>query len=100
MDKITIEIVYGTPQQQHLQRMQVDSGTTARQAVLQSEIAEIFPQADLTNAPLGIFGKEVKDDTVLRDKDRVEIYRPLQIDPKEARRLRVSGKQAVKNSGK
>ncbi|OSI10776.1 RnfH family protein [Neisseria canis] len=100
MDKITIEIVYGTAERQHLQRMQVESGTTARQAVIQSEMAGLFPQADIADAPLGIFGKQVKDDTVLRHNDRVEIYRPLLIDPKEARRLRVSDRHTATNKGK
>ncbi|MDO4640569.1 MAG: RnfH family protein [Neisseria sp.] len=92
MDEINVEVVYGTANKQHLQCLRVPSGTTARQAVLQSGMTELFPQADLLNAPLGIFGKAVKDDTVLRDKDRVEIYRPLLLDPKEARRLRAAQK--------
>lgn len=92
MDEINVEIVYGTADKQHLQCLRVLPGTTARQAVLQSGMTELFPQADLLNAPLGIFGKVVKDDTVLRDKDRVEIYRPLLLDPKEARRLRAAQK--------
>ncbi len=87
-EMITIEVAYGTADRQLLQVLNVDSGCTARQAVLQSRIAAEFPQADLS-APLGIFGKSVKDDTVLRDGDRVELYRPLLIDPKEARRRRV-----------
>ncbi|MFC2506885.1 MAG: RnfH family protein, partial [Kingella sp. (in: b-proteobacteria)] len=44
-------------------------------------------------APLGIFGKAVKDDYILRENDRIEIYRPLVADPKEARRKRVSNKK-------
>ena len=83
-----IEIVYGLKDKQVLKRMNVAEGTTAREAVLASAMDEIFPEADLNRAPLGIFGKAVKDDTVLRDKDRIEIYRPLLVDPKEARRKR------------
>ncbi|OSI07200.1 Protein rnfH [Neisseria animaloris] len=89
---VEIEIAYGTSEKQLLETMQVEEGTTARQAVLQSRIAAEFPDAHVEKAPLGIFGKAVKDDTVLRDKDRVEVYRPLLIDPKEARRLRVQPK--------
>ncbi|MDO5059654.1 MAG: RnfH family protein [Neisseria sp.] len=92
MAEITVEVAYGTVERQFLQEMRVSDGTTARQAVLQSRLAAEFPEADL-NAPLGIFGKAVKDDTVLREHDRVEVYRPLLIDPKEARRKRVAGKQ-------
>lgn len=90
---VNIEIAYGTAEKQILLTMQVAEGTTARQAVLSSAVKQHFPEADLQNSPLGIFGKRVKDDTLLRDKDRIEIYRPLLIDPKEARRLRVQAKQ-------
>lgn len=90
---VNIEIAYGTADKQLLQQMQVEEGTTAREAVIRSRIAEEFPDADVRHAPLGIFGKQVKDDTVLRDKDRIEVYRPLLIDPKEARRRRVQEKQ-------
>ena len=87
-----IEVAYGTAQRQFLQVLEVDEGTTAREAVALSGVQAEFPDADLRHAKLGIFGKVVKDDTVLRDKDRVEIYRSLLIDPKEARRLRVQSK--------
>lgn len=91
---VEIEIAYGTAEKQLLQILRVPAGTTAREAVLKSRIAEEFPDADVQNAPLGIFGKAVKDDTVLRGQDRVEVYRPLLIDPKEARRKRVgAGKE-------
>ncbi|QEY24560.1 RnfH family protein [Neisseria animalis] len=86
---LEIELVYGLPDRQVLETLRVAEGTTARVAVLQSNMAAHFPEVDLQTAPLGIFGKRVKDETVLRDKDRVEIYRPLLIDPKEARRRRV-----------
>lgn len=85
-----IEIVYGLSDRQVLKTLSVSDGTTAREAALSSGLDEQFPDLDLNAAPLGIFGKAVKDDTVLRDKDRVEIYRPLKIDPKEARRRRVA----------
>ena len=86
MAEIQIEIAYGTAQTQKLYR-------TARQAVLASPVANDFPDADVHTAPLGIFGKRVKDDTVLRDGDRIEIYRPLVADPKDARRKRVLQKK-------
>ena len=86
---IDIEVAYGTDKKQFLQQLAVGEGTTAREAVLQSSLSAAFPEADL-HAPLGIFGKQVADDTVLRQHDRVELYRPLLIDPKEARRRRVS----------
>lgn len=86
---LEIEVVYGLPGKQVLKKMNVQNGCTAREAVCQSGLDEIFSELDLQIAPLGIFGKSVKDETLLRDKDRIEIYRPLLIDPKEARRKRV-----------
>ena len=86
---LEIEIVYGFPGKQVLKKMNVQNGCTAREAVCQSGLDEIFSELDLQTAPLGIFGKSVKDETLLRDKDRIEIYRPLLIDPKEARRKRI-----------
>lgn len=86
---LEIEVVYGLPDKQVLKKMNVQNGCTAREAVCQSRLDEIFSELDLQTAPLGIFGKSVKDETLLRDKDRIEIYRPLLIDPKEARRKRV-----------
>ncbi|MCP1660828.1 RnfH family protein [Neisseria perflava] len=90
---LNIEIVYGLSDRQALQSMQVAEGTTVREAAIASKINDEFPDVDLHTAPLGIFGKRVKDDTVLLDKDRIEIYRSLLIDPKEARRRRVAQEQ-------
>ncbi|WP_165008844.1 RnfH family protein [Neisseria yangbaofengii] len=90
---LNIEIVYGLPDKQLLKTMQVAEGTTIRQAALQSSLEKEFPDLDLHSAKLGIFGKIAKDDTVLRDKDRIEVYRPLLIDPKEARRRRVQNQE-------
>lgn len=88
-----IELAYGLAEQQALYRFQVADGTTARQAVLHSPILQDFPDADLT-APIGIFGKIVNDNTVLHEHDRVELYRPLLADPKEARRKRIQKKDS------
>ena len=94
---IDIEVAYGTDKKQFLQQLAVEEGTTAREAVLQSGLSAAFPEADL-HAPLGIFGKRVADDTPLLGGERVELYRPLLIDPKEARRRRVSdgGRNKIK----
>ena len=85
---LEIEIVYGLADRQVLKSMTVAEGTTVREAALKSGLEVEFPKLDLQQAPLGIFGKAVKDETVLRDSDRIEVYRPLLIDPKEARRKR------------
>lgn len=90
---LEIEIVYGLPDRQVLKTMQLAEGTTVRAAALKSGLDEIFTDLNLHSAPLGIFGKAVKDDTPLRDGDRIEVYRPLLIDPKEARRKRIQNQE-------
>lgn len=96
--EIEIEVVFGDRESQRLQRLKVAAGTTARQTVELIQADEAAPQ--WANAPIGVFGKKVRDDYVLQPHDRVEIYRPLLIDPKEARRLRVAKKAEEKAAGK
>ncbi|MDH5360004.1 MAG: RnfH family protein [Gammaproteobacteria bacterium] len=100
-NKILIEVAYALPQEQVLLSLEVDEGTTLEQAVVLSGILQQFPDIELgkTNK-VGIFGKLGKLDTVLREKDRVEIYRPLIADPKAVRKKRAAeGKQMRKGGG-
>ncbi|WP_224749964.1 RnfH family protein [Halomonas sp. ML-15] len=89
-----VEVAFAMPERQRLVALRVPVGTTARQAVLRAEMASEFPElgeAFFREAPLGIFGAVLKrDDQPLAEGDRVEIYRPLQIDPKQARKQRAS----------
>lgn len=96
-DKIHVEIAYALPDKQYLHNFEVDPGTTVDELIELSGITETFPDIDLgkTNK-IGIFGKLTKGSTVLRDKDRVEIYRPLIADPKEVRRQRAAAGKAMK----
>jgi hypothetical protein len=64
-----------------------------------SGILKKFPEIDLAQNKLGIFGKLTKNDTVLRERDRVEIYRPLVADPKEVRRQRAAEGKVMKKGG-
>ncbi|MGM0475564.1 MAG: RnfH family protein [Pseudomonadota bacterium] len=99
---ITVEVAYALPKQQVLLSLDVEEGTTAREAVELSGILEQFPDIDLDGEnKLGVFGKLVKADQVLRRGDRVEINRPLIADPKEVRRQRAAeGKKTGKGGGK
>ena len=90
---LNIEVAYAEPGKQSLQAFQAACGTTARQAVLQSALPTEFPHVDFAAAPIGIFGKKVKDSAPLREGDRVEVYRALLIDPKENRRRKAAAKQ-------
>lgn len=98
-EKILIEVVYALPEQQVLLTLDVMPGTTAEEAIQLSGILEQFSDIDLSKNKIGIFGKAVKLDEVLRDKDRVEIYRPLIADPKESRRKRAEKKEARTTKG-
>ena len=90
-DTLSVEVAYAGPEHSLLLALEISPGTTAREAVLQSALAAHFPEADFQAAPLGVFGKTVADDYVLQAGERVEIYRPLLIDPKENRRRRAAG---------
>lgn len=85
-----VEVVFALPERQSLMVLEVDPGTTALQAVLQSAILTQYPDLDLATLRLGIFSRAITPDTLLRDHDRVEIYRPLLADPKQARRQRAA----------
>lgn len=96
---IRIEIAYALPHKQALVSLDLPAGTTVEGAIQQSQVLRRFPEIDLAKNKVGIFSKLVSLDTVLRDRDRVEIYRPLIADPKEIRRQRASaGKSMKKNS--
>jgi len=72
---------------------------TAEAAVKQSGISAKFPEINLAENKIGIFGKLPQLDTVIRDKDRIEIYRPLIADPKEVRRQRAEAGKVMKKGG-
>lgn len=95
---IEIEVVYALPDNQLLRRLSLPSGVTARQAVELSGITSLCPEIDLSRNKLGVFGKLVKPDAILRDRDRVEIYRPLAVDPREARRKRTEDFKEMKKN--
>ena len=98
-DNINVEVVYALPHQQTLLKLAVQPGTTAQDAVMVSGILEKYPEIDLSKTRLGIFGKLTKPDAVLRELDRVEIYRPLLADPKEVRRRRAEEGKVMKKGG-
>lgn len=85
---LRVEVAYALRERQVLLALEVEEGTSAKQAIEHSGILRQFPQIDLARDGIGVFGKVVPLDTPLRDGDRVEIYRPLLADPKQARRER------------
>jgi len=95
-----VEVAYALEKKQTLLELEVDEGTTLKQAVELSGIIDTYPQIDLTKDKTGIFGKIAKLDTVLREKDRVEIYRPLIADPKQVRKERAAQGKAMRGGKK
>ena len=85
---IHVEVVLAMPERQELVALEVAVGSTLADAIAQSGVTEMFEGFELDTAKVGIFGLKASRDQVLREGDRVEIYRPLIADPKESRRQR------------
>ncbi len=98
-DMLNIEVVYALPAQQDVIRIQLPSGSTVQDAIAQSGILARYPEIDFAQSKLGIFAKLVKPEALLRDRDRVEIYRPLIADPKEVRKQQASKGRTMKKDG-
>ena len=86
MARMRIEVVYATQQCQKSLQLELEEGACAGDALRESRLPERHPNVDFSILKLGVFGKEVSAHALLADGDRVEVYRPLSIDPKEARR--------------
>lgn len=94
---IHIQICYARPDRQFLLEQTVASGTTIQRAIRDSDIIRQAPEIDVSVMRVGIYGKLKTLDTVLREHDRVEIYRPLIADPKDSRRRRAGIKDEKKS---
>jgi len=97
--KILIEVVYALPEEQTLLAFEVDDGITAQEVLDQSGILEQYPEINLEKQKVGLFGKIIKLDHRVREKDRIEIYRPLIADPKEVRKKRAAEGKVLKKGG-
>jgi len=98
-ESIEIEVVYALPDEQVLLKRKVPAGTTVAEAIQASGLLDKHPEIDISRNKLGIFGKLTKAESVVREKDRIEIYRPLIADPKEVRRKRAEEGKAMKKGG-
>lgn len=96
---IAVEVAYALPDHQTLLRVKVPEGTTAEEAVRQSGMLDKHPEIDLAASKVGIFAKPVPSSRVLREGDRVEIYRPLIADPKAVRKQRAEEGKKMKKGG-
>lgn len=95
-ESIQIEVVYPLPKKQEIFALKLPAGATVRQAIEASGVLLKYPEIDLAKNKFGIFAKLAKPDAPLRNRDRVEIYRPLIADPKEVRKLRAAEGKVMK----
>lgn len=93
------EVAFGKLDEQALLTVESAEPLTAQQAIEASGILQRFPEIDLKTNKIGIFGKAAKLDVVLTEGDRVEIYRPLIADPKEARKKRAAEGKVMRKGG-
>jgi putative ubiquitin-RnfH superfamily antitoxin RatB of RatAB toxin-antitoxin module len=98
-ETLHVEVVYALPQRQELVKLTLPVGSTLQQAVEASGLPQRYPEIDLAKLKLGVYGKLSKPDALLRERDRVEIYRPLIADPKEVRKKRAEEGKAMKKGG-
>jgi len=92
-----VEVAYALPGKQSLVSLEVEEGTTIKEAIEASGVLDTYDQIDLTQDKVGIFSKFATLETVLREKDRVEIYRPLIADPKQVRKERAAKGKAMRS---
>ena len=84
-----VEVVFALPERQELFEVEVGEGASVADVIETSKLSRVFPAEDFSGMQAGVWGKPVARDHAVRDGDRVELYRPLEVDPKEARRLKV-----------
>jgi putative ubiquitin-RnfH superfamily antitoxin RatB of RatAB toxin-antitoxin module len=88
--KLRAEVVYALPGGAHVVAVELQAGATLGDALAASGLAVRFPEITQHGKVLGVFGERRPLDSPLADGDRIEIYRPLRVDPKEARRRRAT----------
>ena len=88
MGRLNVEVVFAMPDAEDRVQLAMESGVRAIDAVRASGLQDRQPEIDMRNPKIGIFGDSVSPDTLLRNGDRVEVYRPLRFDPKELRRAK------------
>lgn len=99
-EMIKVDVCYALPAKQELVSVNLPAGATLGQALEASGLLQKYPEIDLKKNKFGVYAKLSKPDTLLRDCDRVEIYRPLIADPKEVRKQRAAeGKVMKKGAG-
>ncbi|MBU2898397.1 RnfH family protein [Vibrio hepatarius] len=97
-EMIHVEVVYALPHEQRVYTLVVNQSMTVEDIIRQSGVLEQYPEVDLSVNKVGVFSRNTKLNATVRDKDRIEIYRPLLADPKEIRRKRAEQAKQASNS--
>ena len=92
-EEIMVEVAYALPEEQVIISIKVPTKFNVKQAIERSGVQKKFPSIDLSKNKVGIFGKKTTLDHLLKDRDRIEIYRSLILDPMEMRRKRAANKK-------
>jgi putative ubiquitin-RnfH superfamily antitoxin RatB of RatAB toxin-antitoxin module len=87
-ERVHVEVAYARPDQQICIKLELPAGLSVCDAIRESGLLQRFPEIDLAVSKVGVYGRLCALDDPLQDGDRVEVYRPLTADPKEARRRR------------
>lgn len=98
--QISVEVVFAKPGDQALEQLRVAADSTIESVIRQSGLLERFTEIDLSVNKVGVFGKAAKLDATLNEGDRIEIYRPLIADPKEARKKRAAEGKSMKKGAR
>ncbi|MHB1359871.1 MAG: RnfH family protein [Rhodocyclaceae bacterium] len=98
-DTLRVEVIYALPARQEVTPLVLPAGSTLQQALEASGLPAKYPEINLAKGKFGIYSKLARLDAVLRDLDRVEIYRPLIADPKEVRKQRAAEGKVMKKGG-
>lgn len=98
-ESIQVEVTYAKPERQDIISLKLPEGSTIQQVIEASGLLQRNPEIELAKAKVGIYGKLSRMDTVVRARDRVEIYRPLIADPKEVRKQRAAEGKVMKKGG-
>ncbi len=99
-EKISVEVAYGTPDQQALEKVLITAGVSCMDAIALSGISRNFPHDEIASLPLAIWGKPATSDSCPKAGDRIEILRPLSIDPRDARRHLAESGRFMGGSGR
>lgn len=98
-ETVRVQVCFAEPDSVFLQALELNPGSTVEQAIRASELLRQKPSLDLRSARAGVYGKLRELDSMVRDGDRIEVYRPLLADPKDARRRRVVKQRRAAKAG-